>query len=74
MIDIFELGFIKMPGLIFSLDIDGIIWFITVKLLLFILGIILAIVVGIFSLVFSGAVSLFVYPYAIWKNIKHPED
>ena len=34
---IFGWGFVTMPGLIFTLDLDGIIWFLTVKLLFWIL-------------------------------------
>lgn len=32
-LEIFSWGFVKMPGLIFTLDLDGIIWLLTVKLL-----------------------------------------
>ena len=35
-------GFVRFPGLIFTLDLDGIIWLLTVKLLFWILGFILA--------------------------------
>ena len=70
---IFSWGFVQMPGLIFTLDIDGCLWFIIVKLSLALLGILLAILCAILAVVVGGFVSLFVYPYAIIKNIKHPE-
>lgn len=73
MLELFELGFVKMPGVIFSLDLDGIIWLITIKLLLFIGGIFLAICAGILAIAIGAGISIFVYPFAIYKNIKHPE-
>lgn len=67
---IFGWGFVTMPGLIFTLDLDGIIWLLTVKLLFWIIEIILAIICGILGICVGLVVSLFVYPYALYKNIK----
>jgi len=67
-------GFVRMPGVIFDLDLDGCLWFITVKLSLAILSILLAILCTILALIIGGFVSLFVYPFAIMKNIKRPEE
>ena len=64
---------IHLPGLIFSLSLEGIIWFLTVKLALFILGIIGTIAMWTLGIVLGSALSLFVYPFAIYKNVKHPE-
>lgn len=64
---------IHLPGLIFSLDLEGIIWFLTVKLALFILGIIGTIAMWTLGIALGSALSLFVYPFAIYKNVKHPE-
>lgn len=61
---------IKLPGLIFELDLDGIIWFITVKLGLFILSIIGSIIMFLIACVVSFVVSIFVYPFALARNIK----
>lgn len=63
----------KMPGLIFSLDLDGIIWFITVKLTLAILGFIISALVFLLAITVGAILSVFVYPFAIRKNILHPE-
>ena len=71
---IFGWGFVTMPGLIFTLDLDGIIWFLTVKLLFWILGIVLAILCGILGIFVGLVMSLFVYPYALYQNIKHGEE
>ena len=68
--EIFSWGFVTMPGLIFELDLDGILWFLTVKLLFWILGFLLAILCGILAVTLGMVVSLFVYPFALAKNIK----
>ena len=68
---IFSWGFVKMPGLIFTLDLDGIIWFLTVKLLFWILGMVLVFICGALAITVGLVVSLFVYPIAIYKNIKY---
>lgn len=66
-------GFVRFPGLIFSLDLDGIVWLITVKLAFWVLGGILAICSILLAGVIGGVFSLFTYPYAIVKSIKNPE-
>ena len=71
--EIFSWGFVRMPGLIFTLDLDGIIWLLTVKLLFWILGFVLAALCGILAIGLGLVVSLFVYPFAIYKNIKYGE-
>ena len=66
-------GFVNMPGVIFDLDLDGIIWLITVKLFLWILGILLAIFTFLLGVMVGLVVSVFAYPFAISKSVKHPE-
>jgi len=68
---VFSWGFVRMPGLIFTLDLEGIIWLLTVKLLFWIIGIVLATLTGILAVALGLVVSLFVYPYAIIENIRH---
>lgn len=70
MISIFSWGFVEMPGLIFTLDLDGIIWLLTVKLLFWILGLVLALICGALAVVLGLLLSVFVYPFAIYKSIK----
>ncbi len=72
-LEIFSWGFVRMPGLIFTLDLDGIIWLLTVKLLFWILGFILAAICGIVAIALGLVVSIFVYPFALCKNIKDIE-
>ena len=75
--DIFETislwGFVTFPGLITTLDLDGIIWLITVKLAFWILGYILAAAAFLLALVVCLFLSIFVYPFALGIIIKHPE-
>lgn len=67
--EIFSWGFVRMPGLIFTLDLDGIIWLLTVKLAFWVLGILLALLFGILGVLLGAALSILVYPYAIIKNL-----
>ena len=65
---------LHLPGLIFELDLDGIIWLLTVKLLFWILGFIFSAMLAALAVAVGGALSIFVYPYAIVHSIRHPED
>ena len=66
-------GFVRFPGLIFSLDLEGIIWLLTVKLLFWILGFVIAIAAFLLAVVLGLVMGVFVYPYALRKNLQHPE-
>ena len=72
-LDVASWGFVRFPGLIFSLDLDGIIWFITVKLLFAILGFILAFACVVLAIALGYVISIFVYPFALIKSIKRPD-
>ena len=63
----------RLPGLIFELSLDGIIWLLTVKLLFWILGGLVSVFCFILSIVLGIIAGLFVYPFALDKNIRHPE-
>ena len=71
---IFSWGFVRFPGLIFTLDLDGIIWLITVKLLFWVLGLLIAILFGILAIALGLLLSVFVYPFALVKNIRNGEE
>lgn len=64
---------IRFPGLIFTLDLDGIVWFITVKILFCAISFLFSIACIFLAVVLGCILSLFVYPFAILKNIQHPE-
>lgn len=64
---------ISWPGLIFELDLDGILWFIAVKLIFGLITIIFSIVVSAIVLVFAMICSVFVYPYAVYNVYAHPD-
>ena len=68
--DIVQWGYVEFPGIIFDLDIDGIIWAICVKILFAVLGFMLVAA----ATVFAAFISVFVYPYAIIHAYRHPED
>ena len=72
-LEIFSWGFVRMPGLIFELSLDGIIWLITVKFLFWIIGLALAALAGILAIALGLALSLVVYPFALYKNIHKGE-
>ncbi len=63
---------IRFPGLIFTLDLDGIIWFITVKLMFGILSFLISAAAFVLSIFVAQIISLFVYPFALIKSIKAP--
>lgn len=64
---------IRFPGLIFSLDLDGIVWFITVKLTFVVLSFLISATCFVLAVTLGWVLSLFVYPFALVKNIKNPE-
>ena len=66
-------GFVKMPGIIFSFSLDGFIFLIVIKIIFFIVGMILALLAIIFATALALVLSVFVYPYAIIKNLKGNE-
>lgn len=70
-LEILSWGFVKMPGVIFSLDFDGFVFLIVVKILFFILGIVLAVGAAALATALAGLCSIFVYPYALSKNLKN---
>lgn len=71
---VFDWGIVKMPGLIFSLDLDGIIWFLTVKLALMIISFIVGAAFFLAGISLGLALSVFVYPFALRKSIINPES
>lgn len=67
-------GFVRFPGLIFSLSLDGIFWFLTVKLAFFVLGFMIAAAFLALAVALGMVVGIFVYPSALRKNLDHPEQ
>jgi len=61
---------IKLPGVIFTLDLDGILFLIFVKLLGALLSLLVSIASFIFATLLSMVLSVFVYPFALGRNIK----
>ena len=64
----FFLKSFKMPGVIFTLDLDGIIFLILVKIGGAILGAILSVIIFLFGLLFTPVASIFILPFAAIKR------
>ena len=58
-------GFVDMPGIIFGLDFDGIVFLIATKILFAILGFLLATASVIFATVVGLVVGIFAFPFAL---------
>ena len=67
---LFSWGFVTMPGLITTFDIEGLVWLICMKILFFFIPLILAIVLGFVGIVVAFVVSPFVYPFALYNSLK----
>ncbi len=70
----FFLRSLKFPGLIFTLDLDGIVWFICVKLLFAIVGFIFSAVVFIVGLFVTAAVGIVSFPFVLPKAVKDSKN
>lgn len=69
-LDFFCRSFRAPFGLIFELSLDGIIWFLTVKLLMFVVLGLLSILWFIVGMIFTFFASFFTFPFALAKGIK----
>ena len=65
---------IRMPGVIFSWNLDGIVWLLTIKLTMFLLGLFLSLFCFALATALGLMFSLFVYPSALIKIKNHPEE
>lgn len=68
-----SLGFVKLPGIIFEFSIDGFVFLIAMKILFFIIGVLFSILAFTFATALSLVLSIFVYPFALRKNLKCEE-
>lgn len=66
-------GCVRFPGIIFTLDFDGLVFLITTKILFAILGFVLVLITISLALVISLVLSVLVYPYAIVTVYKNPQ-
>ncbi len=65
---------IKWPGLIFTWDLDGILWVIGMKLLFATLGFLFGLLCAAFGLVLGLLISPFVFPYVLYRVNKDIEN
>jgi transcriptional regulator with XRE-family HTH domain len=66
--EIVSLAFVKMPGVIFSLDFDGVAFLIAVKILFAILGFLLFAFIFLLAVAISGIFSMFMFPVALKRD------
>ena len=71
---VFSWGFVRMPGIIFSLSFDGCMFFISVKILFWIISTLISIAFGLLAVLLGMACSIFVYPFALYESYKDPID
>ncbi len=65
----FFLHTFRMPLIIFHLDLDGIIWFITVKLFLMVLSGFLSALLFVLGLLLTFIISIFVFPFTLLAKL-----
>lgn len=73
-VDGISLFFVRMPGVVFSFDLDGFIGAIVIKICLFIIGFVIVAFGFVFMLGICLALSIFTFPYALRKSLNHPEE
>lgn len=75
-LEVFEffLRSFNMPGLIFTLDLDGIIWFITVKLAFMVLSALLSVLLFLIGVLVALVVALFTFPYCLKREIRQRDN
>ena len=62
---------INMPGIIFELDIDGILFFIAYKLIIApIITLLAMLAVGVFGTIVAIFVSIFTFPFNVFRNVR----
>ena len=61
---------VRFPGVIFTLDLDGIFFLITVKIMFGLISIFISLLAVVFATALGMVVALFVYPFALAKNLK----
>ena len=65
----FFLKSFKMPGVIFTLDIDGLLFLIFVKLFGALLSVFLSVIFFLIGLIITPLVSIVIFPFALIKRI-----
>ena len=60
---------LKLPGIIFSFDLDGLLFLIAIKILFWIIGIVVGILMFIIAFTISGILSVFTFPVLVTKKI-----
>lgn len=59
---------IRLPGIIFSFDLDGLAFLIIMKILFAIIGFVVGVLTFLFALIFSSVCAIFTFPFVIGKG------
>ena len=59
---------IRLPGIIFSFDLDGLAFLIVMKILFAIIGFVVGVLTFLFALIFSSVCAIFTFPFVIGKG------
>ncbi|MBQ8907850.1 MAG: hypothetical protein IJY71_04615 [Clostridia bacterium] len=71
---VFRWGFVRMPGIIFELSLDGCLFLIGVKVLFWIISTLISLLFGALAIALGMVCSVFVYPFALYESFKDPLD
>ena len=61
---------IKFPGLIFTWDLDGFVWLISMKILFAILGFLIGVLALLFAIAFSATLGAVSFPFILIHNVR----
>ncbi len=67
------LGIVRMPGVIFSLSLDGILFLIFVKVVLCIISFLIGLLFAVFAVVLCSILSLIGYPLALSRSFRYSD-
>lgn len=65
---------VHLPGVIFSADLDGVIFLVAMKIFLMILGFLAGIALIVLATGIAGIISPFVYPVALSRSLRYTDD
>ena len=63
-------GFVRFPGIIFDFSLEGLGFLIVVKLLFVVIGFVIGLLAVILATAIAAVLSIFVYPFALSRNIR----
>jgi len=74
MAGILDWGFVRMPGIIFTLDFDGLIFLIATKILLGVIGIFIAFLFGLLAVALGLPACWLAFPFSLLKSVREEKN